>query len=76
MCICLTEKAGEFSTSLFLCFIDYKKAFDSVPHDQLWLVMLEMCFPAHIIQLLSNLYRKQEPLMRVAKYETAWFNIW
>jgi len=64
------------NTPLFLCFIDYKKTFDSVPHDQLWLVMLEMGFPAHIVQLISKLYCKQEAVVRIDKHVTSWFNIW
>ena len=60
---------------LFLCFVDYKKAFDSVPHSQLSRVMLEMGFPGHIVQLISHLYRKQEAVVRVENGEKAWLRI-
>ena len=68
----ITEKAREFNTRLFLCFIDYKKAFNSVLHDQLRLVMLEMGFSAHIVQLISKLYHKQEAVVRTNKHMTSW----
>ena len=32
----IIEKAREFQKSIYLCFIDYAKAFDSVDHDKLW----------------------------------------
>ena len=38
----ITEKAREFNQPLFLCFIDYTKAFDTVSHDQLWMTMIDM----------------------------------
>ena len=31
----IIEKAREFQKSIYLCFIDYAKAFDCVDHDKL-----------------------------------------
>ena len=31
----ITEKAREFQKSIYLCFIDYAKAFDCVDHSKL-----------------------------------------
>ena len=30
------EKAREFQKNLYLCFVNYAKAFDCVDHDKLW----------------------------------------
>jgi len=60
------EKAREFNTPLILCFIDYKKAFDSVPHNLLWIQMLEMGFSAANCLFI---YKQQKATVRVAKYE-------
>ena len=30
------EKATEFQTNIYFCFIDYVKAFDCVDHNKLW----------------------------------------
>ena len=32
----------EFQKSIYLCFIDYAKAFDSVDHNNLWKILKEM----------------------------------
>ena len=32
----IMEKAREFQTSIYFCFIDYAKAFDCVDHNKLW----------------------------------------
>ena len=32
----IIKKAGEFQKNIYLCFIDYAKAFDCVDHNKLW----------------------------------------
>ena len=38
----IIEKAREFQTNIYFCFIDYAKAFDCVDHDKLWKILKEM----------------------------------
>lgn len=71
----ILEKARERNQSLYFCFIDFTKAFDMVHHDQLWLTMLEMGFPPHLVQLLRNLYRQQRATVRTANLVSEWFRI-
>ena len=35
----ITEKARGFQKSIYFCFIDYTKAFDSVDHNNLWKIL-------------------------------------
>ena len=49
------EKNREHSKDLYLCFIDYTKAFDMVIHELLWKDMQSMGFPEHIILLLKSM---------------------
>ena len=56
----IMEKAREFQKNIYICFIDYAKAFDCVDHNKLWEIMKEMRIPDHLICLLINLYAGQE----------------
>ena len=38
----IMEKAKEFQTNIYFCFIDYAKAFDCVDHNKLWKILKEM----------------------------------
>ena len=49
----------EHQQPLYMCFVDFKKAFDSISHDKLWVTMTDMGYPLHLIDLLTKLYKKQ-----------------
>ena len=51
----IIEKVREFQKNVYVCFIDYAKAFDSVDHNKLWKILQEMGIPDHLICLLRNL---------------------
>ena len=51
----IMEKAREFQKDIYLCFIDYAKAFDCVDHNKLWKILKEMGIPDHLTFLLRNL---------------------
>ena len=72
----IMEKYRDHKLPLYLCFIDYSKAFDCVEHRALWSVMEELGFPKHIIKLISNLYEDQESAVRLGDNSiTDWFKI-
>ena len=56
----IIKKAREFQKSIYICFIDYTKAFDCVDHNKLWKILKEMGIPEHLTCLLRNLYAGQE----------------
>ena len=56
----MMEKAKEHNRNVYMCFIDYKKTFDCVDHERLWVILKEMGVPVHLIVLLQKLYTKQE----------------
>ena len=35
----IIQKAREFQENIYLCFIDYAKAFDCVDHNKLWKIL-------------------------------------
>ena len=60
----IIEKAKEFQKNIYLCFIDYTKAFDCVDHNKLWKILREMGIADHLTCLLRNLYAGQEATVR------------
>ena len=38
----ITEKVREFQKNIYLCFINYAKAFDCLDHNKLWRILKEM----------------------------------
>jgi len=52
----IIETAKEYNEEVYLCFIDYSKAFDCVNHEKLWNTLRQMSIPEHYIQLLKSLY--------------------
>ena len=60
---------------MYLCFIDYAKAFDGEDHNKLWKILKEMRIPGHLTCLFRNLYAGQEATVRTGHETTEWFQI-
>jgi len=58
-----------------MCFMDFKKAFDSISHDKLWVTMMDMGDSLHLIDMLAKLYRKQQAKVKVAGTLSEWFPV-
>ena len=71
----IMEKAREFQKNIYLCFLDYAKAFDCVDHNKLWKILKKMGIPDHLNCLLRNLYAGQEATVRTGHGTTDWFQI-
>ena len=71
----IIEKAREFHKNIYLCFIDYAKAFDCVDHNKLWKILKEIGIPDHLTCLWRNLHAGQEATVRTVYGTTDWFQI-
>ena len=61
----LMERAREYHTPLFLCFVDLKKAYDSVNRDALWTVLeWRYHLPSKLICILKVLHRETQGAVR------------
>ena len=69
----IIEKVREFLKNIYICFIDYAKAFDCVDHNKLWKILKEMGLPDHLACLLRNLHTGQEATVRTGHGTTDWF---
>ena len=64
----IIEKERDFQKTIYFCFIDYAKTFDSVDHHKLWKILQEMGIPD-----LKNLYSGQEATVRTGHGTADWF---
>ena len=69
------HKAREHQQPLYMCFVDFKKAFDSISHDKLCVTMMDMGYPLPLIDLLAKLYRKQLAKVKVVGTLSEWFRV-
>ena len=69
----IIEKAREFHKNIYLCFIDYAKAFDFMKHSKLRKILKEMGALDHLNCLLRNLYGGKEATVRIGRGTTDWF---
>ena len=58
-----------------MCIVDFKKAFDSISHDKLWMTMMDMGYPLHLIDLLTKLYKKQLAKVKLTGTLSEWFRV-
>ena len=56
----IIEQCLEWKTPLFINFIDFRKAFDSVHRESLWKILATYGLPAKIISLIRASYTNFE----------------
>ena len=71
----IIKKAREFQKNIYVCFIDYAKAFDCVDYNKLWKILKVIGIPDHLTRFLRNLYTDQEARVRTGHGTTHWFQI-
>ena len=58
-----SKKQESSRKTIYFCFLDYAKAFDSVDHKKLWKFLKEMGISDHLTCLLPYLYADQEAIL-------------
>ncbi|XP_019391727.1 PREDICTED: connector enhancer of kinase suppressor of ras 2-like [Crocodylus porosus] len=61
----LSERAIEMRKDLFLCFIDYTKAFDRVKHEELMKILEELDIDGNDLRILRNLCWDQTAAVKI-----------
>jgi len=62
-------------TYIYICFIDYAKAFDKVQHVTLFQVLQELDVNGKDLELIKNLYWQQQASVRIGQDMSDWVNI-
>lgn len=66
----LLQKCRDQQKDIYMCFIDYEKAFDRIDHTALFRILEEKGLDTNDLHLLKNLYQNQIATVRVADEET------
>src|SRR5664279_4512148 len=71
----LAEKYQEYDKDMYICYVDFQKAFDSVWRRGLWQTMRHLGYDRKIIRLVENLYKSTKSTVRVGTMGemTNWF---
>ena len=69
------QKSKRIPENIYICFIDYAKAFDCVDQNKLWKILQEMGIPDHLTYFLRNLYAGHEATIRTGHGTIDWFQI-
>jgi hypothetical protein len=71
----LIEKTCQKGGNLFTCFIDLKKAYDSVSRVALWKVLWEKGVRGKMWRVLQQMYRRVQSCVQVGEQKTKWFDV-
>lgn len=71
----IIEQTVELQANLYINFIDFEKAFDSVHRESLWLIMRGYGIPSKLINLVKELYNNFECAFVDSDGHGDWFSI-
>ena len=61
----LIEKANEHKVKIFFMFIDLRKAYNSVPHEALWVALSKLGVPDTLIELIQSFHQDMKATIRL-----------
>ena len=71
----IIERAVEKQKDLFMCFIDFEKAFDTVRHEIMIETLRRLGVDAADLRVLTNLYWGQRAVVRIGEDRSGWTEI-
>lgn len=71
----ILEQAIEWNSNLYLCFVDFEKAFDSVHRETLWKIMGSYGIPEKLIIMTKSMYEDSECAVVDGSGTTEWFRV-
>ena len=71
----MIERCIEMQKNVYLCFIDFEKAFDTVKHENMIEMLKEIHLDGKDVRLISNLYWDQKAAVEIENERTSWVEI-
>ena len=71
----IIEQTLEWNCPLYINFIDFKKAFDSIHHDTLWKILRSYGVPLKIVSLIETFYNHFECSVILSNTSSEWFPV-
>ena len=71
----IIEQVVEWQSTLYVAFVDFEKAFDSVDRESLWKIMSSYGIPPKIIKMIQILYEDNEYAVLDEGEESEWFKV-
>jgi len=71
----ILEQVNEWNATLYVHFVDFEKAFDSLHRDSLWTIMRQYGIPQKLIQMVKTLYEDFQCSIMDENETTDWFPV-
>ena len=71
----IVEQSLEWNSSLYINFIDFEKAFDSIHHPSLWHIMNLYGLPPKVINIVKDMYANNLCCVRHEGQHSEWFQV-
>ncbi|XP_065572893.1 uncharacterized protein LOC136035210 [Artemia franciscana] len=71
----MIEECNEWRQKMYLVFVDFEKAFDSIHRDSLWNILRYYGIPEKLVSLIIALYENTECCVRTHEGNTRYFHI-
>ena len=71
----IVEQSIEWNSSLYINYIDFQKAFDSIHHPSLWRILEAYGFPPKMINIMQDMYADNQCCVRHEGQHSDWFHV-
>ena len=71
----IVKQVTEWNSSLYLCFVDNEKAFDSMHRSTLWKIMRCYGIPPKIVRMVQVMYTNSTSAVVGGDGRTEWFEV-
>ena len=71
----ILEQVNEWNATLYIHFVDFKKAFDFTHKDSLWIIMRQYGIPQKLVQMVKTLYGDFQCSVIDENETTDWFPV-